>query len=105
MKGEILIQNVFYLFIIAIVLEAAIMAIFSLTALKEMADTKPVKIARDTLVLIVAIFFCYKVDILTVFRGTGVDLPRMADTVISALVLTRMANFIRDFISRIKYMD
>jgi hypothetical protein len=105
MKGEILIQNVFYLFIIAIVLEAAVMAIFSLTALKDTAENKPVKVARDMIVLGVSFFICYKVETLNVFRGTGIDLPRLLDVAISALVLTRMANFIRDFISRIKYMD
>ncbi len=105
MNGEILIQNVFNLFIIAIILEASIMAIFSLTALRDLSEMKPVEAARDALILILAFVMCYKVDILTLFRGTGIKLPYILDTVISALVLTRMANLIKNFFARIKIQN
>ncbi len=102
MKGEILIQNVFNLFVVAIILEASIMAIFSMTALKDITNSKPVEAARDALILILAGVLCYKVKLLTVFGGTGINLPFILDTVISALVLTRMTNFIKDFFQKIK---
>jgi len=105
MNGEVLIQNVFNLFVIAIILESSIMAIFSMTALKEFDQSKPVETARDALILILAFVLCYKVTLLTIFRGTGIKLPYILDTVISALVLTRMTNFIKDFFSRIKLSD
>ncbi|HOO70968.1 MAG TPA: hypothetical protein PK926_04325 [Spirochaetota bacterium] len=105
MNGEVLIQNVFNLFIVAIILEASIMAIFSLTAFKRLESTQPLQMARDALILILAAVLCYKVDILTLFRGTGIKLPYILDTVISALVLTRMTNFISDFLSRIRISD
>ena len=105
MNGEMLIQNVFNLFIVAIILEASVMAVFSMTVLKGASSKKPVQIARDTLILILAFVLCYKVRMLTLFKGTGIKLPVYLDMAISALVLTRMANFIREFFSRIRIED
>lgn len=102
MKGDILIQNIFNLFIVAIILEAAIMAIFSMTALKDISDSKPIASTRDALILIVAVVLCYKVKKLTIFMGTGIVIPYILDTAISALFLTRMTNLIKDFFGRIK---
>lgn len=102
MNGEILIQNVFNLFVIAIIIEAAVMAIFQMSAMKDLESSLPFQTARDALILILAAVLCYKVPILTLFKGTGIKLPYILDTVVSALVLTRMTFFIRDFFSRIK---
>jgi len=103
MNGEILVQNVFNLFVIGIIIEAAVMSIFTLTPLKSMEDTTPVASARDALILILAFILCYKVNILTLFKGTGIKLPYLLDTIISALVLSRMTMLIKDFFSKLKY--
>ncbi len=102
MKGEILLQNVFYLFIIAIIIESCIMAVFSMTSLKEIADSKPVQTARDVVILLLSVVLCYKVSILTIFGGTGIHLPKVLDIIISALVLTRMTIMIKDFFDRLR---
>lgn len=102
MKGEILLQNVVNLFIIAIILEAAVMAVFSMDALKDMGATRAIEATRDAVVIVVSLFICYKVGVLRIFKGTGVDLPRIADIIISALVLARMTNFVRQVTSRFK---
>ncbi len=102
MNADILFQNIFTLFMIAIILEAAIMAIFSMTSMKQVNNNIAIDAARDALVVILAFILCYKVDILTVFKGTGVKLPAMLDTIISALVLTRLTNFIRGFLGKLR---
>jgi hypothetical protein len=102
MKGEILIQNIVNLFIISIVLYAAIMAIFSISTLKALSSLRSVEATRDLLVILVSLLICYKVDALRIFKGTGINLPYMLDIVISALVLASMINFIRQFMSRLK---
>jgi hypothetical protein len=102
MKGEILLQNVVNLFIIAVILEAAIMAIFTIEALKDMQPTRAIEATRDILVILVSLFICYKVDALRIFKDTGLKLPFVADTIISALVLARITNFIRQITSRFK---
>jgi hypothetical protein len=102
MNGDVLIQNIINIFIISIILEAAIMAVFSMSALRDLESSRPFEATRDALIIIVAFFLCYKVEILRVFRGTGINVPRILDIVISALVLTRMSNFIRQLMSRLK---
>ena len=102
MKGEILLLNVVNLFIISIVLNAAVMAIFSMSALKKMPSSRPVEASRDIIVILLSLFLCYKVDVLRIFRGTGINIPMLLDTILSALVLTSMINFIRQFMSRMK---
>ena len=102
MKIEMLIQNVFTLLILGIIIEASIMAIFSMTFMKELDESRPVEIARDVMILFLSLALCYKVDLFTLFGGTGVKLPRLMDAVISGLVLTRMANLFKDFFGRIR---
>jgi hypothetical protein len=103
MNGEVLLQNVFYLFIIAIILEASVMAIFSMAIMKKLSDRTPVEAARDALIILLAFILCYKVKLLTIFRGTGIKLPYLLDTVISGLVLARMTYFIREFLSKFRH--
>ena len=102
MKGEILLQNIVNLFIIAIILEAAIMAIFSMEALKDVGVSRAIDTTRDVIIVLVSLFICYKVGALRIFKGTEIKLPFVLDTVISALVLARMTNFVRTITARFK---
>ena len=102
MKGDILFQNVFVLFLIAIILEAAISAIFSLSFLEKFSESSIGKTIKELLMLIVAIFLCFKIKILTIFGNTGIIVPDLLDSIISGLVITRIANFIRDLLEKIK---
>ncbi|MCU0847997.1 MAG: hypothetical protein MUD12_08945 [Spirochaetes bacterium] len=102
MKGEVFIQNIFNLFIIAIILEASIMAVFSMAALKDLTENRALQGARDAIILILSLVLCYKVEILNIFVNTGVRLPHILDTIISALVLMRLTTLIRDFFHKIK---
>ena len=102
MKGEILLQNIVNLFVIAIILEAAVMAIFSSSALSDMQSSRVIEATRDGLIIVISLFVCYKVGVLRIFQGTGIKLPFILHTIISALVLTRMINFIRQVTSRFK---
>ena len=102
MNGDVLIQNIINLFVMAIILEAAIMAIFSMSAFRDMKMTRAVEATRDVIVLLAAFFLCYKVDVLHVFRGTGLKIPVLFDIIISTLVLTRMTNFVRQVFNRLR---
>lgn len=102
MKGEILLQNVVYLFIVAVILEACIMAIFSINVIKEASDNRAIGTAKDIVVMILAFIICYKVPMFTLFRETGIKLPDMLDIIISALVLSRMTHIISNFFEKIR---
>ncbi len=103
MKGEILLQNVFYLFILAIILEASVMAIFSISYVKRFSSRMPVETARDVLIIILSFVVCHQEKFLTLFRDTGIKFPPLLDVIISALVLARMTFFIREFLSKMKH--
>jgi len=105
MNGDVLLQNIFSVFIIAIILEAAVMALFNLSALKGLDRNRAIEATRDGIIIIVAFFLCWKVDILRIFRGTGMNMPWMVDVIISGLVLARMTNFVRQVMSRFKAED
>lgn len=102
MNGDVLIQNILNIFVISIIIESAVMAIFSMSSLKEIEANRPFEATRDALIIIIAFFLCYKVDLLRIFRGTKINVPRILDIIISALVLTRMANFVRQMMARLK---
>ncbi len=102
MKFEILIQNVFILFVIAIIIESCAMAIFSLTALKDISENRTVQVTRDTFVVILALLLCYKVELLSLFSGTGIKLHKYIDTAISALMLVGLTNVVNGFFSKLK---
>jgi hypothetical protein len=105
MNGDMLIRNIINIFVIAIILEASIMAIFSMSVIRGLDTSRPVEASRDAIILIIAFFMCYKVEALRVFIGTGLKFPTILDIIISALVLTRMTNFIRQMMSRFKSED
>jgi hypothetical protein len=102
MKFEMLIQNVFILLVIALILESCVMAIFSMTALKDTSESRPVQVARDLIVILLALVLCFKVDLLSLFAGTGIHLHKYLDTAISALVLVRLTNLISDFFNKLR---
>lgn len=102
MKFEMLIQNVFILLVISLILESCVMAIFSMTALKDISESRPVQVARDLIVILLALVLCFKVDLLSLFAGTGIHLHKYLDTAISALVLVRLTNLISDFFNKLR---
>lgn len=105
MNGEVLITNIFNLFIVAIILEASVMALFTMAFLQRISHKAAVESVRDIMVLLIAVALCYQVEMLKVFTKTGIKVPPMLDVVISALVLTRMTKLIMAFFSKIKYED
>ncbi|OHD64222.1 MAG: hypothetical protein A2176_01160 [Spirochaetes bacterium RBG_13_51_14] len=106
MKLDVLIQNVFYLFIFAIVLQVAVMAVFSMTALRDISENRPVKIARDLIVIVIAWLICYKSNLLNLFRDTGITLVGerwyRLDVIISALVMAGFTNVASQIFERMR---
>ncbi len=102
MKVDILVQNLLNLFLIAAVLQISAMAIFSMKLLKDLLGNRPMDTVRDLVILFAALFLCYKTKDLTVFRKTGIAISHYVDTVIAALVITRLANVVDGLLSKIR---
>jgi hypothetical protein len=105
MNIDVLLQNIVSLFVIAVIIEAAVMAVFSMSSLREIGSKRPVEATRDGLILILSFFICYKIETFSVFKGTGIAIPRLMDVIISALVLMRLTNFVWHFMSRFRRED
>jgi hypothetical protein len=102
MSGEILFQNLFNLFIIAIIVESSVMALFSMSALQSLNDNVAVKSLRDGLILITALAICYLIPKLWLFSKTGLVVPKFLNIAISGLVLARMTAIVSNFFARMK---
>lgn len=102
MRLELIIQNIFHLFVIAIILELAVSSIFSLKFFQNMAGGRSLETLRDLLIFGLACYICYKVPHMTIFKGTGVKVPRVFNTAVTALIITSLANFVQNFMARIK---
>lgn len=91
------------LFFIGIVLEAAVSAIFNITAVKSIERGKVfVDTTREVFTFLGAFFLCYLVKNFRIFANTGLKVPDMADLVITALVLAKFSGVIKDLFLRIK---
>jgi hypothetical protein len=106
MRLDVLIQNVFYLFVFAVVLEVAIMAVFSMTLLRDVSENRSVKIARDVIVIVLSWMICYKSNLFNLFYGTGITLVGARwyrlDVIISALVLAGFTNIVAHLFDRLR---
>jgi hypothetical protein len=82
------------------------MAVFSMTALKDVSENRPVKIARDVVVLLLAWLICYKSNLLNLFKDTGITLIGerwyKLDVVISALVMAGFTNIVSGIIDKMR---
>ncbi len=103
MKGDILFNNLFNIFIVSLIVEAAVMAVFSLAAFKYASNKKPIEISRDFFVLIVSVFICFNVSAISLFNKTGLNVPHPFDLAITSLVMVRLANLVRDFFASIRF--
>ena len=108
MKGDILFQNIFTLFLISLILEFSISAFFSISLMENFRESTVGKSVREVIIILLAFFICWKVKKLTLFGGTGITIGtnlkvhELFDSLIAALVISRIAFFIRDLANKIK---
>ena len=102
MKSDIIISNIFSLFVIAIIVETAVSALFSITAVKEHERKTLMKSMREAITFLTAFLFCFVVPEIRIFRESGIPITGMADTIISALLIARMSDIVRGLISKLK---
>ncbi len=102
MKSSVIISNIFSLFVVAIVIETAVSAFFSITAVKEHERKVLMKSMREAITFLAAFFFCFVVPEIRIFKESGIKITGMADTIISALLIARMSDIVSGLISKLK---
>ncbi len=101
MNTDILLQNIFNVFIISIILEFCISAIFSINLLKDFTESSVGQSVREGAIIIIAAVICYNVPVFRIFRRV-LELPYQLDWIISTLILVRMTFMIKGFLDKIK---
>lgn len=102
MKSEIIISNIFSLLVSALVIETAVSALFSITAVKDHERKVLIRTMREALTFLAAFFFCFFVPEVRIFAGSGIKITGMADLVVTALLIARVSGIIKDFTAKLK---
>jgi hypothetical protein len=102
MKSSILLANFANIFLMAVVVEIALAAVFSITAVKDYENKTPVKITKEVVTFLVCFFVCWFFPVLRLFLGTDLGIKPVPDIVITSLVLTRLTGVIRDIFVRLR---
>lgn len=102
MKTDLLLQGLINMLLLSIVIEGAVSAVFSLTAMRMIEAKRTVQTSREVLTFLVSLLFVYTVEPLRLMKSAGINFPMIGDLIISSMVLSRIAGFIRDLMNRIR---
>jgi hypothetical protein len=102
MNYKLLLDGLINMLLIGIIVEGAVSAVFSISAMRSIEQKRVVQSTREALTFLVCLLFVYTVESLRLFKAAGIRFPMMGDIVISSMVLTRIAGFIRDLMNRIR---
>ncbi|MBN2435024.1 MAG: hypothetical protein JXK07_07125 [Spirochaetes bacterium] len=100
MSGSVFLTNCINLFIIGFILETALSAVFSITAVRMVDDKLVVKTTKEAVTYITAFLVLYFMSTFRIFSGTGVKIPIIADYIISSLITVKFALLIRDLFAK-----
>ncbi len=100
MNGAVLLQNMILLFILGIVFEAAVSAVFSITAIKSASRKIIVRSSREALLYITVFVVCFFLSDARIFKNSGINVPFVLDYVLSSLVTARFSMLAGDLFSR-----
>jgi hypothetical protein len=102
MKSDALLQAIINMLLFALLVEGAVSAVFSISAMRSIENKRVVQTTREALTFLVAVLFVYSLDSLKLFKAGGLKFPNIGDIIISSLVLTRLSGFIRDLMNRVR---
>lgn len=102
MKAEMIIGNLFNIIVMALILETAVSALFSITAVREHERKLLIKTMREAITFLAAFFLCFFIPEIRILSGSAIKLAPKVDMVITALILARFAGIIKDLIARLR---
>jgi hypothetical protein len=102
MKTDLLLNSLFTMLLFSIVVEGAVSAIFSITAMRMIETKRTVQTSREAVTFLLAAFLAFYVEPLRLFQSAGVSFPMIGDIIVSAMVLMRMTGFIRDLLGKVR---
>jgi hypothetical protein len=102
MKSELLLQGLINMLLLSVVVEGAVAAVFSITAIRTIETKRVVQTSREVITFLVCLLFVYSVEPLRLLKTSGMTFPVIGDIIISSMVLSRLAGFVRDLMNRVR---
>jgi hypothetical protein len=102
MNADLLLKGLINMLLLSVVVEGAVAAVFSLTAMRMIEAKRTVQTSREVLTFLVCLLFVYTVEPLRLMKSAGINFPMIGDIIISSMVLSRLSGFIRDLMNRIR---
>lgn len=100
MNGMVILQNMILLFILGIVFESAISAIFSITAIKSARGKVIVRSSKEALLYLTVFVVCFFLPDARILKNSGINVPMILDYILSSLVTARFSMLAGDIFSR-----
>lgn len=102
MKSDLLLQVLINMLLVSVVVEGVVSAVFATSSLKSVESKRVVQTTREAITFLVALLFVYVIDSMRIMSASGIKFPKIGDMVISSLILSRFAGFIRDLMYRVR---
>ena len=102
MKADLLLGSLLNMLLFSLIVEGAVSAIFSITAMKVIETKRAVQTSREAITFLVGAYAVFAIPQLQLMKTAGITFPLIGDIIISAMVLMRMTGFIRDILTRIR---
>jgi hypothetical protein len=100
MSGNVFLSNCINLFILGFILETALSAVFSITAIRMVDDKLVVKTTKEAVTYITAFLVLYFLSGYRIFMNTGMNVPQLIDYIISSLITVKFALLVRDIFAK-----
>lgn len=98
--NNLLLQNIITVFLMALVIEACVSILFSITAVRIVEHTMAVKTTKEAVTFITAFIVIFFMKSVRIFHGSGIYLPEIVDYIITSLVAVRFMLFIRNLFAK-----
>lgn len=102
MKADLLLSAILNMLLFSIVVEGAVSAIFSITAMRVIETKRVVQTSREAVTFIVCAVAVFYIEPLRLFKAAGITFPMIGDIIISSMVLMRLTGFIRDLFNKVR---
>ena len=102
MNTNLLLNSLFTMLLFSFIVEGAVSAVFSITAMRVIETKRAVSTSREAITFILGAALVYYVEPLRLFKAAGINFPLPGDIVVSSMVLMRLSGFIRDLMMKVR---
>lgn len=102
MNTNLLLNSLFTMLLVSFIVEGAVAAIFSITAMRVIETKRTVQTSREAITFIVGALLVYYIEPLRLFKAAGINFPLIGDIIVSSMVLMRLTGFIRDLFAKVR---